>query len=177
MQERGGFILLPATIKIFSKYMEQLLLWCWISGTVILERVETNRLSPTTAPAYYLASFKLQHSRENPGKGQQIPLNLEDSLRTQRNQGGENLQDRKQRQGAKQRGIPSRIHHCGPISKPCKHYMRMRGKIQGIRGNNVKHTEPETGLPIPNSHSVKPHNSKRPAYNNQEDLASLLWNS
>lgn len=58
MQEEIGFIRLPATIKIFSKYMEQLLLWCWISGTVILESVETNELSPTTAPAYYLASFQ-----------------------------------------------------------------------------------------------------------------------
>ena len=50
------------------------------------------------------------------------------------------------------------------------------GKIQRIRGKNVKHIEPEM-VPIPNSHSVKPHNSRGTAYNNQEGLASLLWNS
>lgn len=45
-----------------------------------------------------------------------------------------------------------------------------------LRGNNVKHIGPET-VPIPNSHSLRPHNSRSTAYNNQEGLASLLWNS
>ena len=53
-------------------------------------------------------------------------------------------------------------------------YMRMGEKHKRIRGNNVKHIGPEM-VPIPNSHSVKPHSSRGTAYNNQVRTYHILF--